>query len=113
MSDSTNMLSNKSINRRVCIRRSADITVYFSSASTRPENRLKRFSVRDLSNMGAFIEMRPVNIHRDMRVHLIFALKLGSLVKLHRISAVVVHIARGGIGVRFLLTKDLKYKELS
>ena len=93
MKEANGMFSNKSINRRVRIRRSADITVYLSSAFTRSEQRLKRYGVRDLSNKGAFIKMKPANVHKDMQVYLIFALKLGSVVKLHRISAVVARVS--------------------
>ena len=106
------MFSNKSINRRVRIRRSADITVYLSSAFTRSEQRLKRYGVRDLSNKGAFINMKPSNVHKDMQVYLIFALKLGSVVKLHRISAIVARVSQDGIGVRFL-TAPAKFTNIN
>ena len=94
----------KSVNRRLRIRRAAGDTmyVYFSSAFAKPADRPKRYYIRDISNKGAFIKMKPVNVHKDMQVYLIFTLHIGCVIKLHRITGIIARVAHDGIGVRFL-----------
>lgn len=97
-------------NRRLRIRRAAGDTmfVYVNSIFSKPEDRLKRYRIGDISNKGAFIKMRPVNVHKDMQINLIFVLNFGGVMKLHRIVGIVARVVADGIGVRFLTTSNQK-----
>lgn len=94
----------KSINRRLRIRRPVgdSMYVYVTSVSMKPETRLQRYKLKDISNKGAFIRMSPTLVHKDMLLYLIFVIQLGSVTKLHRITATISRVVGDGIGVRFL-----------
>lgn len=56
--------------------------------------------VRDLSAAGVFLETRNLGLSVGTPLELAFAIDLGAITKIHRRSAVVAHVSRGGTGLR-------------
>ena len=52
-----------------------------------------------LSASGVFVETGDMGLRRGQTVDLAFAISLGTITKLHRRTAVVAHISRGGTGL--------------
>ena len=63
----------------------------------RPRRRLCRAS--NLSASGVFVETGNLGLRRGQTVELAFAISLGTVTKIHRRTAVVAHISRGGTGL--------------
>ena len=53
----------------------------------------------NLSATGVFIETSNLGLRKGQHVELAFAINLGAVTKLHRRTAVVAHISRGGTGL--------------
>lgn len=104
--EKNSIFPHKSINRRVRVRRAADVAVYVSAGQPRSEQGLQRYCVRDLSNKGAFVQMQPLTLYRNMPINLVFALQMGTITKLHHIAATVARVSGDGVGVRFLTSAE-------
>ena len=53
----------------------------------------------NLSATGVFIETSNLGLRKGQHVVLSFAINLGGVTKLHRRTAVVAHVSRGGTGL--------------
>jgi hypothetical protein len=82
-------------------RREARSTVRARVYLTRVGEGMRRCIARDLSRTGAFIEVDPVGLRSGNLVQVVFALDLGGVTKLHRVSGVVARLSWDGVGVKF------------
>jgi hypothetical protein len=85
------------VERRLHTRHRARTSVYLSLGSTSGSRRLCK--AVNLSATGVFIETSNLGLRKGQHVELAFAINLGSVTKLHRRTAVVAHISRGGTGL--------------
>jgi hypothetical protein len=53
----------------------------------------------NLSATGVFIQTTDLGLRKGQQVDLSFAINLGSVTKIHRRTAVVAHVSRGGTGL--------------
>ena len=53
----------------------------------------------NLSASGVFIETTDLGLRKGQQVVLSFAINLGTITKLHRRTAIVAHVSRGGTGL--------------
>jgi hypothetical protein len=83
------------VERRLTTRHRARTTVYVLLPG--PRRRLCRAS--NLSASGVFVETGDLGLRRGQTVELAFAISLGTVTKIHRRTAVVAHISRGGTGL--------------
>jgi hypothetical protein len=81
--------------RRLLERSKVSTTVYLAV----PGCRFKRCRARNLSAMGVFLQIRSLGLPAGTVVSLIFAVSLGSVVRLHRRKAVVAHVSADGAGL--------------
>jgi hypothetical protein len=81
--------------RRLLARSRVSTTVYLSV----PGGRLQRCRARNLSAMGVFLEMKSLGLPAGTVVSLVFAVRIGDVVRLHRRKAVVAHISDCGAGL--------------
>ena len=81
--------------RRLTTRHRARTTVYVLLPGLR--RRLCRAS--NLSATGVFVETSDLGLRRGQTVELAFAISLGKVTKIHRRTAIVAHISRGGTGL--------------
>lgn len=81
--------------RRLLERNKVSTTVYLSV----PGGRLQRCRARNLSAMGVFLEIKSLGLPAGTVVNLVFAVKLGDTVRLHRRKAVVTHVSDSGAGL--------------
>lgn len=81
--------------RRLLERNKVSTTVYLSV----PGGRLHRCRARNLSAMGVFLEIKSLGLPAGTVVNLVFAVSLGSTIRLHRRKAVVTHVSEGGAGL--------------
>jgi len=70
---------------------------YGLPAAARHRQRLCR--AKNLSASGVFVETGNMGLRRGQTVELAFAISLGTVTKIHRRTAVVAHISRGGTGL--------------
>jgi len=84
-----------SVERRLHTRHRARTIVYI----TVPGGRRKLCKAVNLSATGVFIETSNLGLRKGQQVVLSFAINLGTLIKLHRRTAVVAHVSRGGTGL--------------
>jgi hypothetical protein len=84
-----------SVERRLHTRHRARTTVYIST----PLGRKKLCKAINLSATGVFVETTNLGLRKGQQVELAFAINLGSITKLHRRTAVVAHVSRGGTGL--------------
>ena len=82
--------------RRLHTRHRARTAVYIST----PGRRGKLCKAKNLSASGVFIETEDLGLAKGTLVELAFAINLGAVTKIHRRTAVVAHISRGGTGLR-------------
>src|SRR5439155_1441904 len=66
---------------------------------TAPGGRRKLCKAVNLSATGVFIETTNLGLRKGQQVVLSFAINLGAITKLHRRTAVVAHVSRGGTGL--------------
>ncbi len=92
-----NTPSNDSIavERRLHTRHRARTTVYI----TIPGGRKKLCRAVNLSATGVFIQTTDLGLRKGQQVELSFAINLGSVTKIHRRTAIVAHVSRGGTGL--------------
>lgn len=81
--------------RRLHTRHRARTTVYI----TVPGGNRKLCKAVNLSATGVFIETTNLGLRKGQTVVLSFAINLGTVTKLHRRTAVVAHVSRGGTGL--------------
>ncbi len=89
------MTGASSVERRLHTRHRARTTVYI----TTPGGRKRLCKAINLSATGVFIETTNLGLRKGQQVQLAFAINLGAVTKLHRRSAVVAHVSRGGTGL--------------
>ena len=82
--------------RRLHSRHRARATVYIVV----PGRRGTLCKAHNLSANGVFVETRNLGLVKGSIVELAFAINLGAITKLHRRTAVVAHVSRGGTGLR-------------
>jgi len=83
------------VERRLHTRHRARTTVYI----TVPGGCRKLCKAVNLSATGVFIETTNLGLRKGQTVVLSFAINLGTVTKLHRRTAVVAHVSRGGTGL--------------
>jgi PilZ domain len=83
------------VERRLTTRHRARTTVYVLLPGR--HHRLCR--ARNLSATGVFVETGDMGLRKGQTVDLAFAISLGTVTKLHRRTAVVAHVSRGGTGL--------------
>ena len=66
---------------------------------TVPGGKRKLCKAMNLSATGVFIETSNLGLRKGQQVTLAFAINLGTITKLHRRTAVVAHVSRGGTGL--------------
>lgn len=71
-------------------------TAVFVAVPGRPG---KLCRARNLSANGVFIETENLGLKKGATVHLAFAINLGVVTKIHRRTAIVAHITKGGTGL--------------
>ena len=81
--------------RRLHTRHRARTIVYINV----PGGRRKLCKAMNLSATGVFIETTNLGLRKGQQVVLSFAINLGVITKLHRRTAVVAHVSRGGTGL--------------
>jgi hypothetical protein len=84
-----------SVERRLHTRHRARTIVYIMV----PGGRRKLCKAVNLSATGVFIETTNLGLRKGQQVTLAFAINLGAVTKLHRRTAVVAHVSRGGTGL--------------
>ena len=80
--------------RRLHTRHRARTTVYISLGGKK-----SLCKAVNLSATGLFIEPTNMGLRKGQHVELAFAINLGAVTKLHRRTAVVAHVSRGGTGL--------------
>jgi hypothetical protein len=83
------------VERRLHTRHRARTTVYI----TVPGGCRRLCKAVNLSATGVFIETSNLGLRKGQTVVLSFAINLGTVTKLHRRTAVVAHVSRGGTGL--------------
>jgi hypothetical protein len=83
------------VERRLHTRHRARTLVYL----TVPGGRRKICKAVNLSATGVFVQTSNLGLRKGQTVELAFAINLGAVTKLHRRSAVVAHVSRGGTGL--------------
>ena len=81
--------------RRLHTRHRARTVVYVSTS----EGRGKLCRAKNLSASGVFIETSNLGLRKGSTVQLAFAINLGVVTKIHRRTAIVAHVTRGGTGL--------------
>lgn len=81
--------------RRLHTRHRARTSVYI----TTPGGQRRLCRAVNLSATGVFVETTNLGLRKGQHVELAFAIDLGSITKLHRRTAVVAHVSRGGTGL--------------
>ncbi|MGH8149299.1 MAG: PilZ domain-containing protein [Steroidobacteraceae bacterium] len=81
--------------RRLHTRHHAKTTVYIAT----PGGRRKLCKAVNLSATGVFVATTNLGLRKGQHVELAFAIDLGAITKLHRRTAVVAHVSRGGTGL--------------
>jgi hypothetical protein len=64
-----------------------------------PGHRRRLCRASNLSATGVFVETSDLGLRRGQTVELAFAISLGKVTKIHRRTAIVAHISRGGTGL--------------
>lgn len=82
--------------RRLHARHGAETTVYVQV----PGRRGKVCRARNLSANGVFVQTVDLGLQKGAIVEIAFAINIGAITKIHRRSAVVAHVTRGGTGLR-------------
>jgi hypothetical protein len=90
-----NIIEATLVERRLHTRHRARTTVYINV----PGGSRKLCRAVNLSATGVFIETSNLGLRKGQQVELSFAINLGAVTKLHRRTAVVAHVSRGGTGL--------------
>ena len=91
----TKMPGPSAAERRLHTRHRARTTVYITS----PQGAKRLCKAINLSATGVFVETTNLGLRKGQQVELAFAINLGTVTKLHRRTAVVAHVSRGGTGL--------------
>lgn len=84
------------VEHRLSPRKGARVKVYFSLG----KQPMQRCSTRNLSSGGVFLETRlPLRLNTP--VQLLFVLNRGVVIRIYRLSAIVVRLSKDGIGLMF------------
>jgi hypothetical protein len=83
------------LERRLTTRHRARTVVYVLV----PGQRRRLCRARNLSATGVFVETGEMALRKGQSVELAFAINLGVVTRIHRRSAVVAHVSRGGTGL--------------
>ena len=83
------------VERRLHTRHRARTTVYI----TIPGGRKKLCRAVNLSATGVYIQTANLGLRKGQQVELSFAINLGTITKIHRRTAIVAHVSRGGTGL--------------
>ena len=83
------------VERRLHTRHRARTTVYI----TVPSGRKKLCRAVNLSATGVFIQTTNLGLRKGQQVELSFAINLGTVTKIHRRTAIVANVSRGGTGL--------------
>jgi PilZ domain len=81
--------------RRLHTRHRARTTVYV----VLPGRKSRICRARNLSANGVFVETESLGLNKGQQVQLAFAINLGLVTKIHRRTAIVAHVSRGGTGL--------------
>jgi hypothetical protein len=81
--------------RRLHTRHRARTTVYVVMSGRK--SRICR--AKNLSANGVFVETENLGLRKGQQVQLAFAINLGLVTKIHRRTAIVAHVTRGGTGL--------------
>jgi hypothetical protein len=95
MNKNTPSKDSMSVERRLHTRHRARTSVYI----TIPGGRKKLCRAVNLSATGVFIQTTDLGLRKGQQVELSFAINLGSVTKIHRRTAIVAHVSRGGTGL--------------
>jgi len=83
------------VERRLHTRHRARTTVYIML----PDGGRRLCKAVNLSATGVFLRTAGLGLRAGQRVDLAFAINLGTIVKLHRRTAIVAHVSGGGTGL--------------
>jgi PilZ domain len=81
--------------RRLHSRHRARTSVYV----VMPGRKGRVCKAKNLSANGVFVETESLGLHKGQQVELAFAINLGLVTKIHRRTAIVAHVTRGGTGL--------------
>ena len=81
--------------RRLTTRHRARTTDY----ELQPGHTRRLCRASNLSASGVFVETCDMGLRKGQTVNLAFAISLGVVTKIHRRTAIVAHISRGGTGL--------------
>jgi hypothetical protein len=95
MNKNTPSKDSMSVERRLHTRHRARTSVYV----TVPGGRKKLCRAVNLSATGVFVQTTDLGLRKGQQVELSFAINLGSVTKIHRRTAIVAHVSRGGTGL--------------
>ncbi len=85
--------------RRLSTRKPVDVSVYVSAAG----QPVARCTATDISTAGLFLKVNPLQVPKNKRLNLMFALhlKASNLVRLRRVSAIAIRADQAGVGMKF------------
>jgi hypothetical protein len=81
--------------RRLHTRHRARTTVYVVMSGRKS----RICKAKNLSANGVFVETENLGLRKGQQVQLAFAINLGLITKIHRRTAIVAHVTRGGTGL--------------
>ena len=81
--------------RRLHTRHRARTTVYVIMSGRKS----RICKAKNLSANGVFVETENLGLRKGQQVQLAFAINLGLITKIHRRTAIVAHVTRGGTGL--------------
>ncbi len=85
----------KEMERRLHTRHRARTTVYVVMSGRKS----RICKAKNLSANGVFVETENLGLRKGQQVQLAFAINLGLVTKIHRRTAIVAHVTRGGTGL--------------
>jgi hypothetical protein len=86
---------NVPMERRLHTRHRARTTVYVVMSGRKS----RICKAKNLSANGVFVETENLGLRKGQQVQLAFAINLGLVTKIHRRTAIVAHVTRGGTGL--------------
>jgi hypothetical protein len=90
-----NRRDRRHMERRLHTRHRARTTVYVVMSGRKS----RICKAKNLSANGVFVETENLGLRKGQQVHLAFAINLGLVTKIHRRTAIVAHVTRGGTGL--------------
>ena len=92
------MAVNKSMERRLSVRRPTSENVYLYCKQLE----IERCRPTNISSRGVYIDLIPKRAYVGRRIQLVFVIDRGRTAKMIRVFAVIAHISKGGIGFGFI-----------